>query len=191
MYREGDSFGFLIDLDFAAFLAVGGNPNPPDTDDQAEGVSYSLARAFVAIDQLPLTKDAPPSVHLYRHDLESFFWSLLWLLTEQAHDEVSSNLMSWKLTSPLSLYHDKLAFLEPRFSTVWCRRVTQVLWGTNNEQRTQMQSFLIGLVQMFREGYDLLKNDPETDYDSAGGQITYTGLFNTLTTVLDMNTIPT
>ena len=64
------SQGVLIDLDFAARVAGHGNPLDGETFPPAGTVNF---RAFDL-----LTPDTPLRAY-YRHDLESFFYTLLWI----------------------------------------------------------------------------------------------------------------
>ena len=64
------SQGVLIDLDFAARVA--GNGNPPDGEIFPPAGTIN----FRAVDLLTPHK---PVKAYYRHDLESFFYTLLWI----------------------------------------------------------------------------------------------------------------
>ena len=62
--------GVLIDLDFAARVDVHGNPSEGGTFPHAGTLQF---RAFKLV-----TLEKPPKAY-YRHDLESFFYALLWI----------------------------------------------------------------------------------------------------------------
>ena len=62
--------GVLIDLDFAARVDAHGNPSEGETFPHAGTLQF---RAFEVI-----TPEKPTKAY-YRHDLESFFYSLMWI----------------------------------------------------------------------------------------------------------------
>jgi len=62
--------GVLIDLDFAARVDAHGNPAEGKTFPHAGTLQF---RAFELV-----TLEKPPKAY-YRHDLESFFYTLLWI----------------------------------------------------------------------------------------------------------------
>ena len=62
--------GVLIDLDLAARV-----------DTLRESSEHAGTLPFMAIDLLP---ESPPIKRYYRHDLESFFWVIVWAVVGQA-----------------------------------------------------------------------------------------------------------
>ena len=68
--RSGKPYGIIIDWD----LAIDMNPREGDGDGVSSGHRTGTG-PFMAIDLLAARKGPP---HLYRHDLESFFYILLW-----------------------------------------------------------------------------------------------------------------
>lgn len=65
-----EGHGILVDLDFAT--------RRDDPSLEKHGYGYcTMSAPFMAME---LLHDSPSIRHLYRHDLESFFWSLCWIL---------------------------------------------------------------------------------------------------------------
>lgn len=95
--RPSEDIGYLIDLDFAAIVEnEAGTVEQIDIDD----LPHTLALPFLAIDHIPpdilmVPQSSPPPTtagrHIYRHDLESFFWSVWWILLKMVRDRDGSS----------------------------------------------------------------------------------------------------
>ena len=169
--------GYLVDLDFA-FI---------EGEVEQIGVDHTLALPFVAIDhlhpdivvvtqsQLP-PAPTTPARHLYRHDLEGFFWSLWWILLNAARDKdgsisIDKLLSSWRLPNLGENRAGKTGFLLNH--ETWSDQVSWTLWP-EHEHRALMKGFLDNMSQMFNQGY--LTPRRGSDYLTAGGHITYENL---------------
>lgn len=67
--RDGILYGIVNDYDNAVILDQDGNPQAPPSTHRTGTIP------FMALD---LLAPEPPARHLYRHDLESFFYVLVW-----------------------------------------------------------------------------------------------------------------
>ncbi|KAI0791115.1 hypothetical protein C8Q75DRAFT_91512 [Abortiporus biennis] len=65
---------------------------------------------FMAVDLLHPT---PPSVHLYRHDLESFFYVLVWFVVAfNPRKHIIGDIITWKQADHSKIHSAKLSFLQ-------------------------------------------------------------------------------
>ena len=176
--------GYLIDLDFAAIVEAG-------TAEQigVDDVAHTLALPFLAIDHLPpdtfIDAQSPltpitPGHHIYRHDLESFFWSLWWILLKEVRDqradfEIDQLFLHWQSPNLGENRVSKSGFLVR--SEGWSKTVSRRLWQ-QHKHCAKMEGFLISISETFRLGYRALEQGD--DYMTAGGYITFnnfTGAF--------------
>lgn len=161
------SQGVLIDLDFAARVGEHGNPSDGETFPPAGTVNF---RAFDL-----LTPEKPLKAY-YRHDLESFLYTLLWI---QMHYRDGK-----KLNNPVSKSFDF------HFDTTWgvtkSRKRGFLLGGCYDDDQLPPTSlrdeWLMPLRRLFGEALDAETNafvshrDGEgalLDRDTFGGRITY------------------
>jgi hypothetical protein len=89
MVKKTDlTHGILVDFDFACQVDAQGNA----INDQYGGL-FTFCLPFLA---LPRLSSAPPP-HVYRHDLESFLWCLIWISTyyEDGARNSLDNLYKW------------------------------------------------------------------------------------------------
>jgi hypothetical protein len=124
MYREKDDqiSGVLIDYD----LAIGTDRKLEDgpTSKQRTGTKPYMARDLLAPD---------PEVHTFRHDLESYFYCLLWMIKPNITYHMRSGgfidlhpLYEWNFMHPHHLHNAKEALIKskvaqpafPNFSTL-------------------------------------------------------------------------
>ena len=169
--------GYLVDLDFA-FI---------EGEVEQIGVDHTLALPFVAIDhlhpdivvvtqsQLP-PAPTTPARHLYRHDLEGFFWSLWWILLNAARDKgnaasINELLSSWRLPKLGQNRAAKRGFLLDHKN--WSVLISWKLWP-EHEHRYVMESFLNNMSSIIDEGHGALEE--AHDYATAGGYIMYENL---------------
>ena len=176
--------GYLIDLDFAA-IAEAGTAEQIDIED----LPHTLALPFLAIDYLlpdTFIEAQSPSTpterrrHVYRHDLESFFWSLWWILLKTVCDTVRNKvsassiedlLSEWRLPNLRQNRDAKKDFLfrYKRISEI----TSQTLWPQHEHQGI-MESFLNNMSFIIHKGHTDLEKG--CDYITAGGHITYKNL---------------
>ena len=91
--------GVLIDLDLAA---------PVDT--LKESASHAGTLPFLAIDLIP---EGTPMKHYYRHDLESFYYTLVWAVTHFHHGALAPSdiLTAWYTGTWREIRRSKGGFL--------------------------------------------------------------------------------
>ncbi|KAF5313653.1 hypothetical protein D9611_010164 [Ephemerocybe angulata] len=109
----GDPKGLLNDWDMASFVEA-----LKDPDSSAHKRIGTLP--FMALDIIyPTTLTVHPREHWYRHDLESFFWILVWAaihynLKEKTRDkEVHPSLVPWTSDDVNTHAFAKIVFLRP------------------------------------------------------------------------------
>lgn len=154
---------YLIDLDFSTVLGVDG----ADPLNEAE-VTHTHALPFLALDHLPgdqmvthESQTAPPvGPHLYRHDLESFFWSVWWIIfatipTPGRDLDVENILLDWSSPNLRLNGNSKRGFLREGYLQ-WVKYVSIQLWP-QHEHRTLMVAFLNDMSSLFNEGYKALE----------------------------------
>jgi len=97
--KEGDKvYGVLNDMDLAVTVGV----------ESASSKQRTGTKPFMAIDLLQLE----PPVHMYRHDLESMFYVLVWI-TSRFHDgkEIAdAPLQEWADEGGVALVSEKYRF---------------------------------------------------------------------------------
>jgi hypothetical protein len=169
--------GCLIDLDFAA-IAKASTVEQVSIDD----VSHTLALPFLAIDHLPpdvpiVSQSLPTGTnagrHVYRHDLESFFWSAWWIVLDADHRNggvslIDERLSAWKSNNMGENRRAKRGFLTDDEN--WSGMISWRLWK-HHEHRDLVETFLKSMSQMFDKGYNALAAGG--NYETAGGHITY------------------
>ena len=167
--------GYLIDFDFA-FI---------EGEVEHIGVDHTLALPFVAIDHLPpdvVVTQSPlppalttPARHLYRHDLEGFFWSLWWILLNTARDKgeasVNDELSLWQWHNLGKNRNAKKGFLADHAH--WSSLISRSLWR-GHEHRAVMEKFLSDMSRIIHNGHNALQKG--RDYATAGDYITYENL---------------
>jgi len=170
-----EDVGYLIDLDFAASVEPG-SVEETTTDDAL----HTLALPFLAIDHLPpdalvMADSSPPQSthHIYRHDLESFFWSVWWILLNAVRyrdgpSNIDKVLLGWQSYNLGQNRAEKEGFLLLRRQ--WSSFISQKLWP-QHEHRAKMEAFLKDISQMFNEGHRALEKG--SDYPTAGGHVTF------------------
>ncbi len=164
---EHPDIGVLIDLDFAV------RDRDPDT-----GVRFVLPPmpgGTVPFRSIDLSTKDPLPRSLYRHDLESFFWTLLWILFYKTGDSVD------EIFAPLSV---------GQWKEIWTRKYG-FLVGSTGEILTKdlplRKAWIKPLWKAFRDGYNAVPVEhggPSTssscsqelgdfDDETLGNRITY------------------
>jgi hypothetical protein len=117
MLRKVDDkvYGVLNDMDLAVIVGV----------ESASSKQRTGTKPFMAIDLLQLE----PPVHMYRHDLESMFYVLVWI-TSRFHDGkeiVDAPLQEWADEGGVALVSEKYRFImseppqpTPAFNPLGC-----------------------------------------------------------------------
>ncbi|KJA17116.1 hypothetical protein HYPSUDRAFT_206477 [Hypholoma sublateritium FD-334 SS-4] len=160
------SHGILNDFDMASML----NEDEAINSGNSHHHHLTGTRPFMAYDLL----DAPsstPTVHLYRHDLESFFYILVWAAAHYKYSRgalvTAPELAKWNGEDAQKL---KLAFLfmPPSKSMEYCLPEFSDLW----------RAWITPLSRMFRNGISEASSagdDEDTDYDftTYNGRITF------------------
>ena len=146
------SVGILIDLDLAVRLKDGERrltfePVPAGT------------LAFRAIDVLDQGEFAH-ELH-YRYDLESFFYTLVWILTYYPHSFSTPvcDWSEWYNMHPLAVANSKAGMFF---------RASAIM-----PDGPLKESWLLKLANLFVKGQNLLAGDEDTDKETMGGYLTY------------------
>jgi len=177
------SRGVLVDLDMARQVDTPRWRDPYSAERNTASVSGGTA-AFRALD---LLREDPTQQVLYRHDLESFLYALVWLVThyEDGHPVVPPymDVSGWCLGEgrhQSDVYDAKKAFLaDPTSQGLSCEHELARTW-------------LPRLCQMFHTGYtarDVIREHPAPansvtasfDIETLGGHVTYEKFMEVLT----------
>lgn len=152
------SIGILIDLDLAVQIR--------DGDQMLDTPAARIGTLpFLSID---LLEDTLPPKHLYRHDLEAFYYVLAWICIQYDHGRPKKTdvLVPWYTGGLSSIRRSKTGFLG------------EVRSGWIPKHTWLRSSWLISLGDLFQKAHYALRHpdhhpgvtlDPET----AGGQITF------------------
>lgn len=169
--------GWLIDLDFAVQLPAADDNQ--EIDDSAYGsaldhqdVAHTLALPFRSLDFLPVASNIPPGSpsdrqryipefnrlaalpYFYRHDLESFYWTLWWIVSREAHGKrttVAPELQRLSDKKPEHSHLRKKDFVE----TAGTRQIVmdQIKARMSNQQWHIVDNVFTGLNEIFLGGY--------------------------------------
>ncbi len=161
--------GILNDLDMALMLREDGTIDY----DSGHHHHFSGTRPFMALDLLRPRSSTEPTVHLYRHDLESFFYILVWAAARYKYSTGAMitvrELDDWSGKDALVLKSGfymmqigtkgKAKYCLPEFSNLWDNWITPLFY-------------------MFGDGLYEAKSAPyrgRTDYDysTCDGRITF------------------
>ncbi len=151
--------GFLIDLDYACELQSSPTHVPGE-------VPHTFSTPFLALDLL--SAGNKPQVHHYRHDLESFYWSIVWLVLS-FHNITSAGafaLEKWQLGSASDIWGHKHYFLRHG-----CEEVLEKLEDKIPAFKPVADT-LKKISDIIRSGHDALRL-PNADRETAGGHITF------------------
>ncbi|KAF8323589.1 uncharacterized protein EI90DRAFT_2372682 [Cantharellus anzutake] len=148
----------LVDLDFSS---------GPD-DDRGyvpDEVPFTFSTPFLALDLLESCDKPQP--HLYRHDLESFFWTFLWLTLSFANVECNGrSASSWQIGSKKMIYNSKRSFLLDNGHDDFFSELTKA-----KPSNDRLVNSLRRLSSMFEAGHKALVSG--ADRGTAGNYITY------------------
>ena len=139
---------------------------------------------FMALDLL--TEDGPVPKHLYRHDLESFLWVLIWAAVHYdipnkknmsaSQDEIDRELRIWDEGTREEVRSCKRALMRkvcggsPRHSSD--SDVEDVLDRVRPEFRRLKTEWIIPLIRMFYRAYNELRYT-DVDEETCGGVVTF------------------
>ncbi|KAF8877251.1 hypothetical protein CPB84DRAFT_1852740 [Gymnopilus junonius] len=168
------SFGVLNDFDMAVEVNAKGR-SPPI------GAGHRTATLpFMAVDLLGNNMGSGP--HLYRHDLESFFYILVWAavhydLKHKRRTETPEKFQKW-LTHE-NAYAEKKAFL---FSSIDAD--SKIYGCVASEFKDVWDEWVIPLQKLFRRAfyYELERKESEEgyDYETIDGKITFEGFMTAI-----------
>ncbi|KAG6830575.1 hypothetical protein H0H92_016026 [Tricholoma furcatifolium] len=163
--KDGKKKGILNDWDMSSFV-----------DDNNEiPLSHATHRTgtvpFMARDLL--TKSPP--AHLYRHDLESFFYILVWVsvhydFSQNVRDKSRALQKKWDREDLDDVRYAKIAFISDFFHK-------QEIFNIVPPKCEALRPWLEALWILFHEANDAQgKNwqDPNWDTNTSGGQLTFT-----------------
>src|SRR5258708_10325387 len=78
-----------------------------------EDVPLTFSTPFLAVDLLTA---ATPQRHLYRHDLESFYWSFIWIVLDHLQSKNTKYLLeAWRKRSRREIAPSKQLFFLPYY----------------------------------------------------------------------------
>lgn len=170
---------YLIDLDFAVDLKRFGAAKPKTIEE----IKHTFALPFTALDHLPQNgmvgrEESAPKPHLYRHDLESFMWSMWWILLGTPHVEGSAERLQtwcngWMSENMGKNRSSKRGFLGDEHRDA-SDSISLLLWAGNDKQ-DEMVAFLNRITLIFLRGYQAMETpeDP-VEFETGGGHITIT-----------------
>lgn len=159
--------------------------NDPSLAAEAEALNSRTGTVpFMALDLL--NEDGPVPKHLYRHDLESFLWILIWAALHydipnkknisESQDEIDRELKVWDEGTRQEVWMCKRAFMRrvcggsPRHSSD--SDVEDVLDRVRPEFRRLKTEWIIPLIQMFYRAYNELRYT-DVDEETCGGIVTF------------------
>lgn len=152
--------GVLIDLDLAVRLKIGDTrvpfkPPPGGT----------LPFRAIGI----LKQQEPIHELYYRYDLESFFYTLIWILTYYPFASATpmGSLTGWYQGHPANIRSFKRGFLVD---------IKMMRDHPNPLQR----HWLPRLAELFDRGYDRLLTDKHADAETMGGVVTYAAFISVI-----------
>ena len=161
---EGLIQGILLDLDFAS----GPEDGPTFVPDV---IPFTFSTPFLALD---LLEKENPQTYVYRHDLESFIWTFLWLILGYAQVETKTfSVTRWQLGSRHMIAQSKRNFLDPETHD----KVFQILLQTRSN--VNLVESLRKLTNFLAAGHQALYMN-ESNWVTAGGYITYDNLMSAL-----------
>lgn len=169
--REGRVFGVINDFDLALDRnRTTSTHSPPDR---------TGTPVFMAVE---LQDQSHPSVkHLYRHDLESFFWILYWVTRRYDHDPERNNLreLETEVLEELLSEDSRLVYKQKRLVLTLGETLQTTAWGRSGKKLTK------NLILMFHEGIKYKESfNPDTENEdekplgvfdpvTLGGAVTY------------------
>ncbi|KAF6743443.1 hypothetical protein DFP72DRAFT_827813 [Ephemerocybe angulata] len=171
----GDPKGLLNDWDMASFVEA-----LKDQTSSAHNRTGTLP--FMALDIIyPTTLTVHPREHWYRHDLESFFWILVWAaihynLKEKTRDkEVHPSLVPWTSDDVHTHAFAKIAFLRP-----WDDRAKLAFDDIKPGFEQVLEDWIVPLRKLIKDsreayGVELESKAPSDtfDYSTCGGAFTF------------------
>ena len=149
--RTSEYAGRLIDLDLSSVR--------DEAWHDPEDVPLTFSIPFLASDLLTATT---PQRHLYRHDLESFYWSFVWIVLDHVQfKDPEFSLESWRKGAKAMIAHAKEGLFESRI----CRRVFSEL-SHKFPSYKPISDCLMKLTILMARVYHELDVDSETVSDS-------------------------
>ena len=139
---------------------------------------------FMALDLL--TEDGPVPKHLYRHDLESFLWVLIWAAVHYdipnkknmsaSQDEIDRELRIWDEGTREEVRSCKRALMRKVCGASPCHSsdsdVEDVLDRVRPEFRRLKTEWIIPLIRMFYRAFNELRYT-DVDEGTCGGIVTF------------------
>ncbi|RDB14877.1 hypothetical protein Hypma_016414 [Hypsizygus marmoreus] len=166
--KEGEIKGILNDWDMASFLNAT-NKVDNTTAKHRTGTVPFMARELLV--------DKPPT-HLYRHDLESFFYILVWAalhydIPNKKQLKTNASVQNWDSMNLLIAEDTKRAFI------IDTEKADKVLQHTRPEFAQTLEKWIYPLLDLFRNAALARPRhyDPDTneayDLETFGGRITF------------------
>ncbi|KAF5313661.1 hypothetical protein D9611_010168 [Ephemerocybe angulata] len=175
--RGGDPKGLLNDWDMASFVEA-----IADKISSAHNHNRTGTLPFMALDIIyPTTRTVHPKEHWYRHDLESFFYILVWAsihynLQEKTRDkEVHPSLVPWTSGDAETHALAKNSFLRPGDDRAMLA-FDDIKPGFEEVLEDWIEP-LLELIKASRESYGLALQSKTPsdrfDYSTCGGVLTF------------------
>ena len=166
--KDGSTKGVVNDWDMASILNDEGEV-PTSTAKHRTGTIPFMARDL-------LESDPPP--HLYRHDLESFFYLLVWStihydLKNKVRLPVCQDLARWDSNDPLAASAQKWTFIINPLTA------KKVFTNIRDEFKSLLSEWVFPLHQLFQTATFSLPNFLDVhrathyDYDTYDGRLTF------------------
>ncbi len=113
LMRTSEYTGRLIDLDLSSVCDEKARHDPEDVPlHDPEDIPLTFSIPFLALD---LLRAPMPQRHLYRHDLESFYWSFVWIVLDHVQfEDPEFSLESWRKGAQKMIARAKRGFFECR-----------------------------------------------------------------------------
>jgi len=159
--------GVLIDLDFAARVDARGNPTEGETFPDAGTLQF---RAFELV-----TLEKPPKAY-YRHDLESFFYTLLWIQSHYMDGRRIDSPEASRYDFDFNGSWESTQSRKRGFLSCFNRRGSELMpTSLRDEWLTPMRHLFGEAVISHQEG----RGEP-LDQETFGGRVTYETFTNIL-----------
>lgn len=152
MYDPERKLGILNDFDLASFISLG------EASPKQEGYLRTGTKAFMALELLQDTAISGGVRRLYRHELESFAWVLLYAATLQTSQSGSKLFSQWHVYPYSRILEEKQACLTFRFSQLGDYLCTAFPHINPTLNTVRMWSELLNLAQPLQMSNEDVKN---------------------------------
>ncbi|SRR5258708_2771306 len=135
--------GRLIDLDLSSIS--------DEAQYVPEDVPLTFSTPFLALDLLRATT---PQRHLYRHDLESFYWSFVWIVLNQLQSKNTKSLLeAWRKGAKTVIAQAK--------ETLFQHRMRRIVFAELSQKSPPISDCLEKLTELMARAYKELDEGRE------------------------------